>query len=253
MATEPCFGPAGVLALDHVAFGVPSIAGICPALAHDLGGRPYHSGPGIGFRGAQWELADGGRIEAIEPAGGGDGFLHRFLAAGGARIHHLTFKVRDIREAARAAEAHGYRVVGLSVELASWKEMFLHPKEAQGIVVQLAESHPELGDDGWSAAWPFPRLEPGPRNRPRVLGLRLAARSRAQAERQWCELLGGRPSETGEGFRVEWPGSPLRLTIRLSEVLPEGPLGLEVVDPAAVGHEPRPLDVLGCPLIAVAA
>ena len=37
------------------------IAEVSPVVCRRLGGRPHSSGPGIGFRGAQWELAGGGR------------------------------------------------------------------------------------------------------------------------------------------------------------------------------------------------
>jgi methylmalonyl-CoA/ethylmalonyl-CoA epimerase len=244
---------AGVLALDHVAFGVASIADVCATMATSLGGKPHHSGPGIEFRGAQWELAGGARVEAIEPTGGSDGFLHRFLAAGGPRVHHLTFKVGDIRRAASAAEEMGYRVVGYSEVFASWKEMFLHPKEAQGVVVQLAESHPELEDDGWSASWPFPHFEVVAGSRPRVLGLRLSARSKERAIRQWCELLGGIPGARGNVVAIRWHDSPLRLSIHVDADADEGPLGLEIErDRGTALPTPRLAD-LGCDLLPVDA
>jgi methylmalonyl-CoA/ethylmalonyl-CoA epimerase len=238
--------PASVLALDHVAFGVPSIAAVCEPIARDLGGEPHHSGPGIGFRGAQWHLAGGGRIEVIEPDGLADGFLQRFLAVGGSRPHHLTFKVRDIGAAARASMAAGYTVVGFDDRLAGWKEMFLHPKQAQGIVVQLAESHPELDEGAWTDAWPFPRYPIVETARPRVVGFRLSARSWKRAEAQWGTLLGGEIAKAPGELRVSWPDSPLRISIRLDPSRRDGPLGLEVV-----GHNAsaRRLDALGCDIL----
>ena len=122
----------------------------------------------------------GGRVEAIEPDGGAASFLDRFLAQRGQGLHHVTFKVADIHTADEAAKSAGFGAIGLYTELASWKEMFLHPKSAQGIVVQLAESHPELGDDGWSSDWPYPRPEPSA-SKPTLVGLRLRARSRDRA------------------------------------------------------------------------
>lgn len=242
---------AGVLALDHVAFGVPSIAEIAPIVCRRLGGKPHTSGPGIGFRGAQWELAGGGRVEAIEPVGPEHGFLHRFLDARGPRPHHVTFKVRDIHRAAAAAKAAGYEVVGLNDSLASWKEMFLHPKQAQGIVVQLAESHPELGDDGWTTAWPYPRADVDDGERPKVIGLRLRARSADTARNQWSTLLGGSTREVGSLLIFDWPNSPLRISVEASEIGEEGPLGIEVTLPASAPRGEATIDELGCRLLPI--
>jgi methylmalonyl-CoA/ethylmalonyl-CoA epimerase len=247
----PC--DAGVVALDHVAFGVPSIADISPVVCRRLGGTPHTSGPGIGFRGAQWELAGGGRVEAIEPVGPVDGFLHRFLEARGPGIHHVTFKVRDIHRAAAAAKAAGYEVVGLNDSLASWKEMFLHPKQAQGVVVQLAESHPELGDDGWTSAWPYPRAEVQAGARPTVLGLRLRARSADAARKQWAALLGARVRDTGSLLIFAWPASPLRISVEVSATGEPGPTAIEIAAPAERSPINDTIDELGCRLLCLSA
>lgn len=244
---------AGVIALDHFAFGVASIAEASPVVCLRLGGRPHSSGPGIGFQGAQWELGGGGRVEAIEPEGPVDGFLHRFLDTRGPGIHHVTFKVFDIHRAAAAAESAGYDVVGLSDVLASWKEMFLHPKQAQGVVVQLAESHPELGDDGWTPAFPYPRADFAEQDRPAVIGLRLRARSAAAAHRQWAGLLGGRAKEIGGLLVFDWEGSPLRISVQVEEAGEEGPIAIEVVPRNSTDGIDETIAPLGCRLIAVAA
>jgi methylmalonyl-CoA/ethylmalonyl-CoA epimerase len=244
-------GEAGVLALDHIAFGVRSIAATCIAIAERLGGVPYQSGPGVGFRGAQWTLPGDGRVEAIEPDGGFDGFLHRFLATRPPRLHHVTFKVTDIDASAAAVAAAGLSVVGFNAALASWKEMFLHPKEAQGIVVQLAESHPEIGDDGWTSDWPYPRPEPRA-HATKVLGLRLSARSAESARFLWQRLLGGRPTSAVDGASLAftWPESPLRISVEVAEDAPEGPVGIEVLAEHHAGRVER-IDELDCSIIEV--
>jgi len=239
---------AGVIALDHIAFGVESIADISPVVCGRLGGRPHTSGPGIGFRGAQWELSGGARLEAIEPVGPENGFLHRFLHAHGPGIHHVTFKVRDIQHAAAAATTAGYDVVGFNDVLASWKEMFLHPKQAQGVVVQLAESHPELGDDGWTSAWPYPRFDVEDRARPTVIGLRLRARSVEGARKQWSTLLGARLREAGSLLIFEWPGSPLRIAVQVSDVGEEGPIAIEIMASEGTSATSASIAELGCRL-----
>src|SRR3990172_7853072 len=128
--------------LDHVAIGVADAALAPPFLVGVLGGRRHDAGPGAGFRWWQWRFAGGGVIEILEPDGPPGGFLHRFLAARGPGVHHVTFKVADLALAAERARAHGYEVVGYDDSCPGWRECFLHPKQAQGIVVQLAESDP---------------------------------------------------------------------------------------------------------------
>ncbi len=243
-------GKAGVLALDHVAFGVRSIAEVSTILCSRLGAVPFQSGPGIGFNGAQWTLPGEGRVEAIEPDGGSAGFLDRFLSGRGSRIHHVTFKVEDIHAAAAAVKGAGLTVVAWRDVFASWKEMFLHPKEAQGIVVQLAESHPEIGDDGWTSAWPYPRPEPAI-SRPQVLGLRLRARSAERALAQWRDLLGAKVENLDGRLCFVWPGSPLRLTVEVDPADAEGPIALEVRTAAAARRAPERIDELDVGVIAV--
>jgi len=63
----------------------------------------------------------------------------RFLATNGEGIHHLTLKVTDIEEAITRASALELDVVGIDLSNDGWKEAFVHPKSASGVLVQLAE------------------------------------------------------------------------------------------------------------------
>jgi catechol 2,3-dioxygenase-like lactoylglutathione lyase family enzyme len=190
----------------------------------------------LGFKFWQFSFARDGRIEVLEPAGSADGFLHRFLAARGAGIHHLTFKVPDLDAAAARAERFGYDVVGRSELDPAWKEAFLHPKQAQGIVVQLAESHSELEPKEWSA-FPFPPLPEGAPQPADVLGVRLRAASEGRARLQWQELLGGECSEERGGLVFRWPESALAVRVELDAAAAEGPLGIEIDAPSLRGPD----------------
>ena len=117
-----------------------------------------------------------------------DAFLHRFLAQRGPGIHHVTFTVPSLSEACDRARAHGYLIVGYDDSDPEWKEAFLRPKEALGIVVQFAEPGPRPSGEN-APRWPPP---PEPANPPppvTMLGLR---RPRAPA-RLWCKA--GRPKD----------------------------------------------------------
>ena len=83
------------IALDHVAIAVPRIAGVIDAVGGTMGGKRHLAGPGQGFVFAQWAYRRGELVEVIEPEGKPSGFVHRFLEAHGAGVHHITFKVGD--------------------------------------------------------------------------------------------------------------------------------------------------------------
>jgi methylmalonyl-CoA/ethylmalonyl-CoA epimerase len=215
--------------LDHVAFGVANVEGVVACLAGTLGGRPFEAGPGAAFRWWQWRFARDGVIEVIQPDGDEKGFVDRFLAARGPGIHHVTFKVPDLARAALRVRSHGYDVVGYFDAVPSWKELFLHPKQAQGIVVQLAESNPELGS-GLPEGFDFPDA-PEPAGPPAdVTGVRLSAASEARARAQWETLLGGRCTPDGKLLRFSWPDSALDVVVQLDADAPEGPRALELAE-----------------------
>lgn len=126
--------------LDHVAIAVRSIAGALP-FVEVLGGAFLFAGdqPRQGFRWAQFRLPGGGKIELVTPTTT-DSFLTRFLAERGEGVHHITLKVPDLRAALEQLEGQGVPVVQVSLENPGWREAFIHPKEAHGTLVQIAES-----------------------------------------------------------------------------------------------------------------
>lgn len=238
--------------LDHAAFGVPEdrLGAVADLLVGALGGRERGAGPGAGFRFWQWDFAGGGTIEILVPDGPPGGFLHRFLTSRGAGPHHLTFKVPDIQRALARARERGYAPVGFDDSSPSWIEAFLHPKQAQGIVVQIVEAHPELEPPAPGTLAEFPPSPP-PADPVRVLGLRLAAKSEERARLQWETLLGGACERRADGLVFRWADSPLRVAVRVDPGAPEGPTALEL---AAAGPVALPDDaaaLLGVPLVPV--
>jgi methylmalonyl-CoA/ethylmalonyl-CoA epimerase len=210
--------------LDHIAIAAHRLADAPPYLMGVLGGAPYFGMSSGVFRFGQWEFDGGGRIEVLEPRGD-DGFLHRFLAARGPGVHHVTFKVPSLRATCDHAEALGYTIVGYHDAGPQWKEAFLHPKEALGIVVQLAQMAGAPPRGHWRKPPPMPAAPPPP---VRLVGLRLRAHDESRARRQWGELLAG--AETREGARLvfRWPGSPLRIAVDIDAAGGDGPTWIEV-------------------------
>jgi len=208
--------------LDHVALGAHSITDAEPFLEGALAGTKsggFAGGPPFGFM--QWVFAGGGRIELIYPIGS-DGFLHRFLARGGPRVHHVTFKVGSLDETIARATAMNYGIASQDRSDPYWQEAFLHPKQAQGIVIQLVQHSPRPDDhDDPANGTPLP-------NAVRVIGPRLVAPSAADARRQWGELLRGDEARDGEALVFSWPDSPLAITVDIDASAEPGPRCIEL-------------------------
>ncbi len=145
MSTSPTGGPAvpGAV-LDHVAHAVPRWHDVWDRYATDLGAVWASGGPGPGFAPGQLQFANGARVEVLMPWNVDvNDFLARFLARSGPGPHHLTFKVPDLAAAIDAAGRFGIEPINVDRSDPEWMEAFLHPKQAGGIVVQLAEApHP---------------------------------------------------------------------------------------------------------------
>lgn len=193
--------------LDHVAVAAERWEDAWPRYAAELGGRWVGGGETDGFAAHQVEYANGMRLELIRPhAVEANDFMRRFLDRNGPGPHHLTFKVDDIVAALGVVEAAGFRPVGINLTWPEWKEAFLHPKDAPGVVVQLAESH-----GSWGSTPPagFPAAAHGVASLDRVVH---AVASLDEGLALFAGLLGG--TEVGRGaddeaaswVELAWPG-----------------------------------------------
>jgi methylmalonyl-CoA/ethylmalonyl-CoA epimerase len=230
------------IAFDHIALAAPRIADAVPFLVGVLGGTP-HSGMqgGPEFRFGTWRYDGGGKLEVIEPVGA-DGFLHRFLAARGPGIHHVTFKVPSLDEACDRARARGYEIVGYDDSYDDWKTAFLHPKQALGIVVQFAQTT-ESNDP---QAWTPPATVANPPPPVTVVGLRMRASDAERARVQWEEILQGRRViRTATRVVYRWPDSPMSLFVDLDRNADDGPVTIELAATRPLELPPGPVPELG--------
>jgi len=228
--------------LDHIAIATHRLTDAPALLVGVLGGIPFFGMDAGVFRFGQWEFEGDGRIEVLEPRGA-DGFLHRFLATRGPGVHHVTFKVPSLRETCDRAEALGYGIVGYNDANPYWQEAFLHPKDALGIVVQLAQAAGRGPTRGkWRTAPPGPANPPPPA---RVVGLRMRAQSEERARRQWAGLLQGAASREDGLLSFRWPASPLRIAVQIDPVAEEGPTQIDVISTRPVAPLDTPNTVLG--------
>jgi methylmalonyl-CoA/ethylmalonyl-CoA epimerase len=126
---------------DHVSIAVRDIE-IAQTLVDLLGGSHIGGGFSHGgdFQWIQFDLPGEGRLEMISPVVEDENnFLNRYLAEHGEGLHHLTFKVQNIDAAVARARELGFTVVGFNDTNADWKEAFVHPASAHGVLIQLAE------------------------------------------------------------------------------------------------------------------
>jgi methylmalonyl-CoA/ethylmalonyl-CoA epimerase len=228
---------------DHIAIGMSRMGDATEMLVGTLGGVPAYGQPSGVFRWGSWTFEGGGIIEVLEPMGD-HGFLHRFLGERGPGVHHVTFMVPSLDEASARAERAGYDVVGRDDRDPDWKEAFLHPKQALGIVVQFAES--AGGADGPQPHWQPPPGPPDPPAPVAIVGLRLRAHSRERARRQWETVLEGHPSEGPEGELIyRWPDCPMRLAVEIDPSREEGPIAIELASARAIALPDGPHPALG--------
>jgi catechol 2,3-dioxygenase-like lactoylglutathione lyase family enzyme len=193
--------------LDHTAIAVERIADVLPRYAGDLGGGWQGGGPTTGFLGSQLRFAHGMRLEILEPyAVEANDFLRRFLDTNGPGPHHFTFKVPDIIEALRLTEDAGYRPINVNLSSPDWKEAFLHPKDAPGVVVQLAQA-----TGIWETDPLFEMPAPRTAGPSAFLYTAHAVARLDEGLRMFASHLGGR--ETGRGeerfgqyIDLAWPG-----------------------------------------------
>jgi len=229
---------------DHVALALPDRAPFWSMFAGDLAGRWVGSSETLGgFAFAQLRFANGMKVEGLEPFWPeANDFLVRFLDASGPGPHHLTFKVADIEASLDRARSAGYRLFGINLDGRHWKEIFLHPREASGIVVQLAWSDGELDEPRppWLAT---PRVGAAAE----LVHVAHAVADLPAALTLFKGLLDGRTVDAGAGGglgRVDlaWPG-PGRLRLLAGNPLDEwlGPrpgrlhhLAFRVEDPGGV-------------------
>ena len=202
--------------LDHLAIGTPALTDGWELFGGVLGGRWAYGGDSPGFWWGQLKFGAGPKIELLTPAGGPDAaFLKRFLAARGVGPHHLNFVVDDIEEALARIRALGIEPVGVNLANPYWKEAFLHPRVAHGIVIQVAQQ-------AGSPRAPAPRElpEPGPPTSFDLIEHHVG--DLAGATRLFRQVLDGQlEAASGQAAELTWPGGK-RIRLVREDGLPLG-------------------------------
>jgi methylmalonyl-CoA/ethylmalonyl-CoA epimerase len=187
--------------LDHLAIGTDRLADGWNLFSGILGAT-WEYGGGSGFWFGQVRFAAGPKIELLTPTGNPDGaFLERFLAAHGPAPHHFNFHTEDIEDTLARVRSLGIEPVGVNLGHPGWREAFLHPRSAHGIVIQVAQT------DGEPATAPpadFP--VPGPAADFELIEHHVS--DLAGATRLFTEALDGQvTAENAAAVELSWPGA----------------------------------------------
>jgi methylmalonyl-CoA/ethylmalonyl-CoA epimerase len=101
-----------------------------------------------GFRYQPFTVA-GFRLELLCPTRDDDSVIARFLRERGPGVHHVSFEVEDLDQAVAELERDGIHVVhridypeGVVFEGQRWREAFVHPRAAMGVLLHVCEKKP---------------------------------------------------------------------------------------------------------------
>jgi methylmalonyl-CoA/ethylmalonyl-CoA epimerase len=131
---EQLVGELGVIAVRDIAAALPLYRDL---LGGTPSGKPRPTPSGFQFLALTYP--NGSKIELLAPHGD-NGFVQTFLEKRGEGVHHLTFRVHDVRQAAQRARAAGLRVVDENFTDPRWQEAFISPRSAFGTIVQLGQT-----------------------------------------------------------------------------------------------------------------
>ena len=135
----------GIKRMDHVCMVVPKLDERLPMLTELFGLKVLGrwENPQAGYNGATLEVPGSNtQWELLEPSGE-DSFLVRFLRDRGPGLHHVTFEVEDVDQAAQAIRDFGIEPFGGVQRSHGWAETYIHPKDSGGVLFQFfAEEGP---------------------------------------------------------------------------------------------------------------
>ncbi len=129
-----------ILRVDHVSIAVRD-----PARARRFFEKLMGAVPGAAavdettkYRWQIFSLGDLSRLELIHPTGTGS-FLDGFLKNRAGGVHHITLQTADIRRTRASLIAQEIPHFGFREDDPYWKELFIHPRDAFGVLIQIAE------------------------------------------------------------------------------------------------------------------
>lgn len=136
--------------VERVALAVPNLEEARAYFERCFGAKflPIEFIEDMGIRYQPFEIGES-KMELLE-ATRQDSPVAKFLKShGGPGVHHISYEVDDLDAAIKEFEANGGRIAyrhtyqpGVSFEGYVWREAFVHPKDAYGVLIHLAEKKP---------------------------------------------------------------------------------------------------------------
>ncbi|MBY8989256.1 MAG: VOC family protein [Candidatus Lokiarchaeota archaeon] len=129
-----------ILRIDHVSLAVKDYDGAVEFFTKILGATSQYNGTDNNMK-YYWEtfaLGDLSRFEIIKPTAEGS-FLENFLKNREGGIHHLVLQTPDIEMTKDILEKNNIPYFGYQNYGERWKELFIHPKDAFGVLLQIGQ------------------------------------------------------------------------------------------------------------------
>jgi methylmalonyl-CoA/ethylmalonyl-CoA epimerase len=128
--------------LDHIAIAVKNIAS-AQKIYEDLGmtfSSVIEEVPEQKVLTAFAQIDENAHIELLEPTST-ESTIHKFIEAKGEGIHHLCFKVLDVKQKTLELTEKGYRFIYPSPKLGAGGCMvnFIHPKSTGGVLIEISQ------------------------------------------------------------------------------------------------------------------
>ncbi len=129
-----------ILRIDHIALAVRNYDKAFAFFTTLFGAVPgsYADDSSMKYLWQNMAMGDLSRLELLTPTGRGS-FLDGFLSSREGGVHHMTLQTPDIYLARKTLEDKGIPYFGFNDYGPFWKELFIHPRDAFGVLIQIAE------------------------------------------------------------------------------------------------------------------
>ena len=130
--------------IDHVSIAVKDYEGANRFFSKLLGAVPgaRAEDPDMKYVWQLFSLGDLSRLELMKPTGQGS-FLDNFLKDKEGGVHHITLETPNIEAMKQWLEKENIPFFGYANLGGAWKELFIHPRNAYGVLIQIAEFNPD--------------------------------------------------------------------------------------------------------------
>ena len=130
-----------ILGIEHLGIAVNSIDESAPFWKHVLN-ISHRSTETVEQEAVTTDIYDTGKgkVELLESLSS-DSPIQKFIEKKGPGIHHVCFEVDDINKAIIVLKNKNIQILGESYSIGAegYKVVFIHPKSAGGVLVELAE------------------------------------------------------------------------------------------------------------------